>query len=118
VELAQELLEQLGYTIVGKTDSLEALEDFLADPYRCDMVIADITMPQMDGIRLARQFMEIRPDIPIIFCTGFSNTEPIREAEQIGIKDVVMKPIVLETIARAIRNRLDREEEERKIINY
>jgi two-component system cell cycle sensor histidine kinase/response regulator CckA len=111
VELARELLEQLGYTIVGKTDSLNALEDFRDDPHQFDIVITDLTMPHLNGIQLARKFMEIRPDIPIILCTGFSNTIAAREALNAGIKDVVMKPIVLETIAHAIRSSLDRKEE-------
>jgi signal transduction histidine kinase len=110
VELARELLEQLGYTIVGRTDSLKALEDFRANPHRFDMVITDLTMPHMNGIQLARKFMKIRPDIPIILCTGFSNTTAAREALKIGIKDVVMKPMVLETMAHAIRKNLDRKE--------
>lgn len=111
VELARELLEQLGYTIVGRTDGLSALEDFSDNPHHFDMVITDLTMPHLNGIQLARKFMKIRPDIPIILCTGFSNTTAAREALKAGVKEVVMKPIVLETIAHAIRSSLDGKEE-------
>ncbi len=111
VGMAREQLEQLGYTIVGRTDSLKALEVFSANPHRFDIVITDLTMPHMNGIQLARKFLEIRPDIPIILCTGFSNATAAREALKIGIKEVVMKPMVLETMAHAIRKSLDSKKE-------
>jgi two-component system, cell cycle sensor histidine kinase and response regulator CckA len=107
VDIGREMLEQLGYVVVGRTSSIKALENFRREPDKYDLVITDLTMPHMTGIQLARLLQTIRADIPIILCTGFSNTLTTNEANEIGIKEVVMKPLVQETIAAAIRRCLD-----------
>jgi two-component system cell cycle sensor histidine kinase/response regulator CckA len=101
------MLTGLGYNVVGMTSSLEALELFQAKPDRFDLVITDTTMPNLTGIELAQEFMRIRSDIPIILCTGFSEAITQERAKVIGIKDFIMKPMIKNQIAPAIRRILD-----------
>jgi len=101
------MLGRLGYEVVTKQSSIEALELFRAEPDRFDLVITDMTMPHMTGDKLAQEFMKIRPDIPIILCTGHSRLVSEKKAKEIGIKAFVMKPILRRTIAEAIRKALD-----------
>jgi two-component system cell cycle sensor histidine kinase/response regulator CckA len=70
-------------------------------------VITDQTMPKMTGLQLAREMMSIRPDIPIILCTGFSDLSAEEEARLIGIKKFIMKPVVLREMADSVRQVLD-----------
>ncbi|MEZ4579616.1 MAG: ATP-binding protein, partial [Desulfobacterales bacterium] len=72
VALGQEILERLGYQVVTKRDGTEALQEFKKDPDRYDVVITDMTMPKMTGKKLARELIKIRPEVPIILCTGYS----------------------------------------------
>jgi CheY-like chemotaxis protein len=105
-DIGQHVLERLGYEVVCRTSPIEALELFKAKPDHFDLVITDQTMPGMTGDALARELMRIQPDLPIIICTGYSQTiNPLR-AKQIGIKGFVMKPILINEIAGAIRNAL------------
>ena len=108
VELATGILTGLGYLVVGRTGSIEALELFQSRPESFDLVITDMTMPNMTGSELAKQVLHIRPDIPVILCTGFSETMTQEKARAIGVKEFIMKPIVQRQIAAAIRRVLDR----------
>jgi len=101
-------LEWLGYNVTGRTSSIEALEAFRHNPARFDLVITDQTMPNMTGRELAQKLMSIRKDIPIILCTGFSEQIDEKRAKEMGIRAFVMKPIVMEQIAKTIRDALDR----------
>jgi PAS domain S-box-containing protein len=105
----QNVLERLGYTVVAQTDSLEALNLFQKNPRAFDLVITDQTMPRMSGIRLAEALLLIRPDIPIIFCTGFSETVDANAVNALGIRQFLMKPFsiveISETIRRALREK-------------
>ncbi|MBW1737532.1 MAG: response regulator, partial [Deltaproteobacteria bacterium] len=87
--------------------SIEALELFKAKPDRFDLVITDMTMPNMTGDRLARELMKIRPDIPIILCTGFSERISEEKAKGMGIKAFAMKPLVMRDLANTVRKALD-----------
>jgi CheY-like chemotaxis protein len=107
VDIGEKTLGQLGYDVVTKTSSLEALELFRADPGRFDLVITDMTMPKMTGDQLARELMKIRPDIPIILCTGFSPKISGKRAKEIGIKAFAMKPLVRRDMANIVRKVLD-----------
>ena len=80
---------------------------FKAKPDEYDLVITDMTMPNMTGVELAPRLREIKSDIPIIICTGFSDMVDEDKAKAIGIREYVMKPIVIEEIARTIRKVLD-----------
>jgi PAS domain S-box-containing protein len=106
--LGQEVLERLGYTVVVRTSSLEALEAFRAMPNRFDLVITDQTMPHMTGEQLARELRRLRADIPIILCTGFSHTMVAEKAQALNINAFLMKPLVTRDLGMAIRQILDR----------
>lgn len=107
VEMNKDMLEGLGYTVTGKTCSCEALLKFQHQPNLFDLVITDQTMPGMTGTLLARSLLQIRPDIPIILCTGFSNIISEEQAKEIGIKEFVMKPLLQGDISMLIRKVLD-----------
>jgi CheY-like chemotaxis protein len=107
-DLGQELLESLGYTVTVTLRSREALKLFNSDPQAFDLVITDMTMPGLTGRELARNLLSIRPDIPIILCTGFSEQTKGKQIMEIGIREVITKPYVLHTIATTIRRVLDK----------
>lgn len=106
-DMGSEMLRQLGYHVVVRTSSAEALEAFRAHPGQFDLVITDMTMPRITGVKLAEEMLCIRPDIPIILCTGFSPSINEEEALKIGIRAFIMKPISIEQIAKTIRHVLD-----------
>ena len=83
--MGQRLLQHLGYEVITETSSLEALALFTRHPDRFDLVITDMTMPQMTGKRLAQEMLRMRPDIPIILCTGFSEHINEEEARALGL---------------------------------
>jgi CheY-like chemotaxis protein len=107
IDMEQQILERLGYKVTAKTDSEEALEEFAALPDRFDLVITDMTMPKMTGDQLARKLMQIKPNIPVILCTGFNETIDEEKALAMGIDKFVMKPIVKDVLAGTIRSVLD-----------
>jgi len=101
------MLERLGYKVTVRISSYDALEAFrnLAD--RLDLVMADLTMPQMTGLQLYREIKKIRPDIKVIICTGFSEQLDSRSAKSIGIEGFLHKPVVMSDLARCVRSVLD-----------
>ena len=103
-----QMLEQLGYEVESRVSPVEALELFMEQPDKFDLVITDMTMPHMTGEMLAKAMMEIRPDIPIILCSGFSHRMNKEKASSMGISDFVMKPIVTSDLAKTIRYVLDK----------
>jgi CheY-like chemotaxis protein len=107
VNLAKQVMERLGYDVVTKTDSIEALRLIQANPAEFDLVITDLTMPNMAGDALAQEIMRIRPDIPIILCTGFSKRISEEKAKDLGIRAFINKPILKPEIAETIRKVLD-----------
>jgi CheY-like chemotaxis protein len=107
VQLGREMLTKLGYEVVGRVSSLEAREVFRSQPDRFDLVITDMTMPNMTGVELAMELMHIRPNIPIILCTGFSETISSEKAKRLGIRQFIMKPLLKHQLAVAIRRALD-----------
>jgi len=109
LDLGEKTLKQLGYDVVVKNGSVEALALFRADPGRFDLVITDMTMPKMTGDQLARELMKVRPDMPIILCTGFSSKISRKQAEEIGIKGFAMKPLARRDMAIIVRKVLDGE---------
>jgi PAS domain S-box-containing protein len=108
VEIGARLLVNLGYDVVSATSSLEALEIFRNDPSRFDLVISDQTMPHLTGLQLAGQLKQIRPDLPVILCTGFSENIDELNYKSRGINDFLMKPIARNEMARVVRSVLDR----------
>lgn len=107
VLIERRMLERLGYRVTSRSSSLEALEAFTAAPDTFDLVITDMTMPNMTGDQLAKAMMAIRPDISVIICTGFSERMDPEKAAAIGVKGFLMKPIVLSEMAKMVRNVLD-----------
>ena len=107
VTVVREMLTRLGYDVVGRTSSVEALELFRRQPDGFDLVITDQTMPHMTGADFAEALLRIRPDLPIILCTGFSEVITEEEAKAIGIREFVMKPMAAGEIAQIIRRVLD-----------
>ncbi len=106
-QLGHQMLTQLGYTVVTRTSSVEALEAFRATPHRFDLVITDQTMPNMTGAQLARELLSLRPDIPIILCTGFSHTLTEERARELGIRAFLLKPLTSRDLALTIRRVLE-----------
>jgi len=108
VYVGQGMLERLGYEVITRTSSVEALEAFRAQPDKFDLVITDMTMPNKTGTELAKELLQIRPDIPILLCTGFSEKIDGHKTNAMGIGAFVMKPIVMSEIANIIRQILDK----------
>ena len=107
VQLGKDMLTHLGYEVVERTSSLEALKLFQSKHDHFDLVITDMTMPNMTGVDLAKEMLMIRPDIPIILCTGFSEMISDEEAKNLGIRKFIMKPLLKSTLAMKIREVLD-----------
>ncbi|MEW5913421.1 MAG: PAS domain S-box protein [Thermodesulfobacteriota bacterium] len=106
-EVGRLALETLGYRVTALSSSPEALERFQAQPEAFDLVITDYTMPQMTGAALAQELIKIRPDIPIIMCSGFSGQFSPQQAREMGIRRLLLKPLVSRELAVAVRRVLD-----------
>ena len=104
----RQILTLLGYTVEATTSPLEALAAFQAAPHAFDLVLTDMTMPQMTGLKMAGRMMELRPDIPVIICTGFSDQVNPQQAHAAGIKALLMKPLMARELAEAIRQALEK----------
>jgi PAS domain S-box-containing protein len=107
VDATQQILERLGYDVVARTSSREALEVFCSQPDMFDLVLTDQTMPNMTGVEFAGELMALRKDIPVILFTGFSETIDEEKAKSMGIVELIMKPLVMREMAEKIRNILD-----------
>jgi CheY-like chemotaxis protein len=105
-EMTRDLLEDIGYRVTAKINGRDALEAFLSDPGRFDLVITDYTMPGMNGMELAKEIIRVRPDMPIILCTGYSYMLDREKLRKAGIRDIVIKPVLRHTIADAIKRAL------------
>jgi len=106
-EMGKQMLEHLGYHVTVRTDSSDALNTFQSHPQDFDLVISDRTMPRMTGFELAERIKTIRPDIPIILCTGYSDELEVERAAALGISRMVMKPLGMNELADAVRSALD-----------
>jgi len=107
IELQRDMLEPLGYDLTIRTSSIDAYEAFKANPERFDLIVTDMTMPNMTGDKLAEKILNIRPQLPIILCTGFSDLINEEKARQIGVKAFLMKPFTQFKLANTVRNILD-----------
>jgi signal transduction histidine kinase/CheY-like chemotaxis protein len=105
--MGSQLLERLGYRVTVRTSSVEALELFRSKPDDFDLVITDMTMPNMSGDQLGVELMKMRSDIPVILCTGYSNKISEEIAKEIGIKAFAYKPIVKADLAETVRKVLN-----------
>ena len=106
-KVLRQMLSQLGYHVISHTSSIEAFEDFKADPGKFDLVLTDFDMPKMNGDQLAQKIMAIRPSIPIIINTGNSQNITAEMVKTIGIRGVLRKPNTVSKLATMIRAVLD-----------
>ncbi len=109
VDMWKEILESLGYRMTVTTKPLQALQFFKENPEDFDLVIADQTMPQLTGLELAEELLKLRPDLPIILVTGFSELVTPEKAKKAGIQDYIMKPLSISELTNAISKALGKE---------
>ena len=114
VAIGKQLLEGLGYQVVGSTNSIEALELFRSQPDQFDLVITDLTMPQMTGDFLAKELIALRKDIPIILCSGLSFKLTETDAKEMGVDAVLMKPIDRADLAQSVRRILEKRKKKQR----
>jgi len=110
-EIGQELLESLGYEVISATDPRRALARFRESPQDVDVVITDQNMPGLTGAELAKQMLAVRPDLPILMLTGFSETISREQARALGIREFLLKPVLRRDLANAVRTALGEGEE-------
>lgn len=108
VDIAKNALSKLGYQVKGFTNPTQALGSIKSDPAGVDLVITDQTMPSMTGIQVAEQVKNLRSDLPVLLCTGFSNTVSNEKLSQSGVDQLLMKPISRSRLAQTIRSLLDK----------
>jgi CheY-like chemotaxis protein len=99
----QRMLAVLGYEVVAHSSSRRALEEFKSQPRRFDLIISDQTMPGLTGLELVTSCIQVRPDIPIILCTGYNETVTPEKAQAAGIREVVNKPFNLRQIGEIVK---------------
>ena len=112
LDMSSMILSNLGYHVIAKTSSIEAFETFRQNPDRFDLVLTDQTMPIMTGRMLAQKIMHIRPELPIVLCTGFSANIDADKAQALGISAFVQKPMLRSELASVLRSVLDANQEE------
>ncbi|MCB0296069.1 MAG: response regulator, partial [Calditrichaeota bacterium] len=108
VKVGQQILSQLGYQVTAETRSTAALATFSADPRQFDLLITDHTMPDMTGIELAQKVLAIRPELPVILVSGFSEIGTQEQARQLGVRDFLTKPVPTRDLVQAIRRIFDK----------
>ena len=107
MEMARDILGELGYDVTGTSNSGKALEVFRSQVDYFDLVITDMTMPGMTGADLAREILRLRPEMPVILYTGHSDLITEEEARRLGIREYMMKPFSIKGIAQVIRRVLE-----------
>ncbi|MBT8005438.1 MAG: response regulator, partial [Rhodospirillales bacterium] len=100
--MAKQMLERLGYEVTLWLNSRDALEDFQSDPIAYDIAITDFTMPNLDGIQLANEIATIRPGMPVILISGFSEVISEQDMLEAGIRESIMKPMRPRDLSAAI----------------
>jgi len=108
VKMGEVALSDLGYKVDGKTNSLQALEVFKSQPDQYDILVTDMTMPGMLGTELIKQVHDIRPDFPVILCTGFSELINKDKADSMGIQGYLKKPVMMSELSYTIRDIIDK----------
>ncbi len=107
VTMIRQMLERLGYAVTSMTDSTAAFEQFKSTPDDFDLVVTDMAMPNMSGDQLAAELIKVREGIPILLCTGHSDTIDEEKANRLGIKGFVMKPLDRRKLAKAVSAALE-----------
>ncbi len=106
VFLAERALRRLGYQVTGCVDPSQALNLFRAHPLTFDFVVTDLSMPGMSGRDVARELLQIRPDVPIVLTSGYVRPEDVQSARRLGIHDVILKPHSIDDLARVVASAL------------
>jgi len=107
VEMTSETLKRLGYKVTAAESGPEGWQTFKHDPYQFDLVITDHVMPEITGMRLAEKMLEVRNDLPIILSTGYSEMVSPEKAKSAGIREFLMKPLMVQELAYIVRRVLD-----------
>ncbi|MBF0469308.1 MAG: transporter substrate-binding domain-containing protein, partial [Desulfamplus sp.] len=107
-EMEKRILERIGYEVVSRVSSIEALEAFRSGPDKFDLVITDMAMPKMSGDKLAAELIKIRHDIPILLCTGFSYDIAQENLDALGIRGILRKPVIMKDLAKKIREVIEK----------
>lgn len=107
IRIGTETLANLGYNVQGFASSPEAVTRFLAEPDGFDLVITDLTMPEISGEAVARKFLALRSDLPVIVCSGYSETFQEEDARRLGVKRYLVKPVATRELALQVREVLD-----------
>ncbi len=109
-QLTRTMLKRMGYEVHARSSGAQALELLRQQPQDnpFDLVITDMTMPQMTGVELIREILNYKPDQPVILCTGFSEKIDLEKARALGVRGFLMKPVVLQELAALVRKVLDR----------
>ncbi len=102
VKIANEILQQLGYRVVAKTDSTDAFELFKSRPEEFDLVITDLNMPHISGLDMAEEMLKIRPNLPVILCSGYFPQRIDQRIKDIGISECCIKPLSIEDLSRVV----------------
>jgi PAS domain S-box-containing protein len=110
-DLSKQILERMGYRVTIKTSSLEALDLFQSDPDAFDLVITDMTMPHMTGDVLTRKLQAVRPGIPVIICTGYSEKVTQEMIDRLKIRALIMKPIIRDELLLTVRQAIDEDKQ-------
>jgi PAS domain S-box-containing protein len=108
VDVGLQMLTMLGYRVTAINDSQEALDRFRQSPQKFDLVITDMTMPRMTGDVLSQHLLAVRPDLPIIICTGYSDKVDPESIRSMGLAGLVYKPLIMRDLADLIRQILDK----------
>ena len=106
-QMEKKMLERIGYEVTSRVSSVEALEAFRINPRKFDLVITDMAMPGMAGDKLAAELIKIRADIPVLLCTGFSQKIAEDKADNIGIKGILMKPVIFKELADKVKKLIE-----------
>ncbi len=102
----EEVLTHYGFSVITSNNAVEALEIFWEDPERVDMVISDVTMPAMTGIELAEEILSVRPEMPVVLCTGYAASVSEEQIINIGVRALVHKPLGINQLLNIVRQEL------------
>ncbi len=108
VQVAAGILKRLNYTVVTFTNPFLALKALQEQPAACDLVVTDLTMPKMSGTELAVEMHRVRPDLPIVLCTGFIGAIAHTELDRLNVSGPLLKPFMLDAMAQAVGDALDK----------
>ncbi|MBS3757679.1 MAG: PAS domain S-box protein [Desulfobacterales bacterium] len=103
-DTVRQMLEHLGYSVTARDSSERAIKDFSSRPNDFDLVITDMIMPETNGDILIQRLLEVRPELPVILCTGYNSTIDEKSAEEMGVAALLLKPLTLKDLAITVRN--------------